>query len=176
MIASPSVFNIAYYTMIAVLVAAVRICDNPAMKPEYLYAFYEYTLLPQFDIESEEIGWQKSIEIGPDETAHFFFTLTHSFVLIFEDYDGLGRDPSFIEETLSLKDGEYIFVSPKVDLMTAPSIHFIPQTSYKYAPGITGTFTLLRLLQNSGKNTQDLLHTGVKNDNSWVCTFHQEKV
>lgn len=145
------------------------------MKPEHLYAFYEYALLPQFGIESEDVGWQRSVEIGPDETAYYFSTSAHHFILIFEDYDGLGRDAGYIEETLGLKDEEYSLVQPKAGSAATPSIRFSLQTPYKYAPGITGTFTLLELRQDPGMGTQDSFHTGVRNDNGWVQTFNQEK-
>ena len=154
---------------------ATPVCDNPDMKPEYLYAFYEYALLPQLGIENEVIGWQKSVEIGPDETAHYFSTSAHTFILIFEDYDGLGRDPGYIEEALGLLGEEYTFVQPKAASTVAPSIHFILQTPYKYAPDITGTFTLLKLRQGSSKNAQSLVRIGVRNNNGWVRRSHQEK-
>lgn len=138
------------------------------MKPEYLYAFYEYMLLPQFGIEGEHIGWQGSTDIGPDETAHYFSTDTHDFILIFEDVDGLGRDPKFIEDELGLSRENYTFVKPKAHSDVSPSFRLIPPAPYKYAPNITGSFTLLKLHHASPKDEASLLHLDIDNSWGWV--------
>lgn len=140
------------------------------MKPEYIYAFYEYALLPQFGIENEHIAWHGSHKLGPDETAHLFSTDTSDFILIFEDYDGLGRDPSFIEETLRLKSDTYAYVKPKSQTSTSPSLRLTLPTPYKYAPNITGSFTLLKMHDASNKDNNGLIRLNITNDWGWVRT------
>jgi len=140
------------------------------MKSEYIYAFYEYALLPQFGIENERIAWQGSHQLGPDETAHFFSTDAYDFILIFEDYDGLGRDPSFIEETLKLKNDVYTYVTPKPHSNASPSLRLTLPTPYKYAPNITGSFTLLRMHESSRKDGKNAVHLNIVNDWGWVRT------
>lgn len=137
------------------------------MKPEHLFAFYEYALLPQFGIENQDISWHGSSTLGPDESAHHFSVANYEYILIFEDYDGLGRSPKFISETLALPEGQYIFVTPKAYTDTPPSLHFAFDTPFKYAPDITGTFTLIKLQRPSMKD-DNAIHLGIKNEWGWV--------
>lgn len=119
------------------------------MTTEQYHAFYQTAVLPQFGLDVSNIKWGESARLGPDELADWFTLNGETYALIFEDYFGLGKSPDYIQKQLNLKPGEYVFVEPTSDNPTdaSPSyIGFKLPVPYKYVEGVTGTFTLLRLL------------------------------
>ena len=57
------------------------------MHGKALYELYDKFILPQFGIQ-DEIIWDGSDTLGPDEEAHYFKIKSKRFALIFEDYGG----------------------------------------------------------------------------------------
>lgn len=119
------------------------------MTDKQMEVFYEAAVLPQFGIEPEaKLIWEASRRMGPDELAFRFNILGQRYILIFEDYFGLGQSPDFIEETLGLRPSMYEFVEPisAESKSNRPSyVGFALPVPYKYCEGVTGTFTLLKL-------------------------------
>src|SRR2546428_189792 len=81
----------------------------PAMEGKSLYDFYERAVLPQFGIE-DTVVWHRSESVGRDEVAHNFSVGKQWYILIFEDYGGLGKDPFYIEQHVTTE--KYRFVEP----------------------------------------------------------------
>lgn len=138
------------------------------MKLEYLYAFYEYVLLPQFGINNQPVAWHRSTQLGPDETAHYFAIGTTFYILIFEDFDGLGRNSEFIQSTLGLSPNTYQFIPPEAHTANPPSFSFKLETPYRYAAEITGTFTLLQLALPPQPINTAPLQLDIQNNWGWV--------
>lgn len=111
-----------------------------------LHQFYQHILLPQFGFGKEgTYDWEKTANLGPDETAHWFARKGKRYILIYEDYDGLGRNRDFISKQLGLAAGQYEFVEPTSATDRAPSYPIKFPAPCMYARNITGTFTLLEL-------------------------------
>jgi hypothetical protein len=132
------------------------ICETEIVEPSkshldymteiQLHAYYTTAVLPQFGITADNIQWINCRTLGPDEFAHAFTLDWQRYILIFEDYDGLGRDPEFIDETLDLRPQDFEYIVPTSDTNSSPSYTgFHPPTTYKYVEGVTGTFTLLKV-------------------------------
>ncbi|HKX72938.1 MAG TPA: hypothetical protein VJM32_02915 [Candidatus Saccharimonadales bacterium] len=122
------------------------------MADEHLQSFYTSAVLPQFGIEDDAITWEASRELGPDELTFRFKSEGQTYVLIFEDYFGLGRSEDFIKEHLDFSKGEYEFMPPlsAEDKDRLPSyVGFKLPVPFKYCEGVTGTFTLLKVLKAS---------------------------
>jgi hypothetical protein len=122
------------------------------MTDEQLESFYASAVLPQFGIEDNAIAWEASRELGPDELAFRFKSEGQTYVLIFEDYFGLGRSEGFIKEHLGFNKGEYEFMPPlsSEEEDQLPSyVGFKLPVPFKYCEGVTGTFTLLKVLKTS---------------------------
>ena len=121
------------------------------MDQQALHQFYEYALLPQFGFtRGPGFIWHKSVKIGPDETAHHFSRTnadgTDDYVLIYEDFQGLGRVEAYVREHVELRgrDFEYIPAMSPPDI--SPSLRLDVPTPSQYAPNVLGTFTLIRLI------------------------------
>lgn len=119
------------------------------MTDEQLEAFYESVVLPQFGIKKASIAWEASKRVGPDELAFRFSESGRRYILIFEDHFGLGRDPQFIERHLGLSKEMFTFVAPASEeaAENLPSyVGFSLPVPYQYCEGVTGTFTLLKIM------------------------------
>jgi len=120
-----------------------------SMTTSRLQVFYQVAVLPQFGLKTAGITWSKSARLGPDELADWFELNGEAYVLIYEDNFGLGKNPDFVNKHLNLKVGEYDFVPPtsKNPMDAMPSyVGFKLPVPYRYVEGVTGSFTLLRLL------------------------------
>lgn len=115
------------------------------MQGKPLHKFYEKFLLPQFGIKDKEIKWGDSVDIGPDETVHYFSIDSEDYALIFEDYGGLGSTEDFVKENVILKNNDFEYVNPTSHTNSAPSYPVIFPTPYQYCENVTGTFTLIKL-------------------------------
>lgn len=98
--------------------------------------------MPQFGIVSN-IAWERSKVTGPDEMAHYFSIGKQKYILIFEDYGGLGKDPSYIRDHVTTE--KYTFVEPVSKTYDPPSWGFRLLAPYRYCANVTGTFTLLAI-------------------------------
>lgn len=117
------------------------------MDNEALYAFYSYVVLPQFGVGDNEVQWQGSSVLGPDEWAHYFSLDGTAYVLIFEDAGGLGATESYIRQEVLVSERPFEYVKPISEAPHSPSYDgFHLPTPYQYCPNVTGTFTLIRLL------------------------------
>lgn len=113
----------------------------------FLHAFYERVILLQFGLQKLPVIWEQSQDIGPDESVHYFSIGKRSFALIFEDYDGKGRDPGFIQEHIVVGNRAYKFIAPTSATGSPPSYDGMHLPApYQYCPNVTGTFTLIELL------------------------------
>ena len=110
------------------------------MEGKSLYDFYERVVLPQFGVEGAVL-WHRSELVGPDETAHYFSVGKQGYILIFEDYCMLGKDPLYIREHVTTE--KYRFVQPVSKTYDPPSWGFRLLAPYHYCANVTGTFTLL---------------------------------
>jgi hypothetical protein len=116
------------------------------MQDKPLYVFYEKAVLPQFGIKDTAITWDGSQDVGPDETVHYFQIGKQQYALVFEDYDGKGRDSAFIKEHVAIRSPKFTFVEPEAETNSSPSYDgFRLPTPYQYCHNVTGTFTLLKL-------------------------------
>lgn len=117
------------------------------MKDKSLHDFYQHTVLPQFSIKSVSIVWTGCQQTGPDEFAHYFKLNTVDYALIFEDYDGLGRNDDYIREHVLEHHASYAFVNPTSDTSKFPTYDgFRLPAPSQYCENVTGNFTLLKLL------------------------------
>lgn len=115
------------------------------MQGSALYEFYEKAVLPQFGITEAAVGWKGSQDIV-DESVHYFQIGEQSYALIFEDYDGVGRDPVFIREHVAVRSPKFSFVDPVAEATNPPSYDgFSLPAPFQYCFNVTGTFTLLKL-------------------------------
>lgn len=112
-----------------------------------LHAFYAYAVLPQFGIDQTQIKWESAEALGGDESLHRFEVDRQTYALIFEDYDGLGRNDAFIQDKV-LQDGKsYEFVEPVSSSGSAQTYDgFRLPSPSRYCPNITGSFTLIRFI------------------------------
>lgn len=119
------------------------------MESPSLYQFYEKVVLPQFGIKNAAIDWKDSQNIV-NESVHYFQIDKQSYALIFEDFDGKGRDPAFIREYVAIRSPKYSFVNPTAQATNPPSYDgFQLPTPFEYCFNVTGTFTLLELDKSS---------------------------
>lgn len=117
------------------------------MHEDSLHDFYKYAVLPQFGIKNVPIIWQGSHDTGPDETAHYFKLKEQDYVLIFEDYDGNGRNDAYIKDNVLEYSSLYEFIKPTSQTSNSPSYNgFKLPAPSMYCSGVTGTFTLIKLL------------------------------
>lgn len=77
-----------------------------------LYEFYSKALMPQFGFINADITWIGSVTLRPDEVAHYFTIGIIEYVLIFEDYDGLGRNEQFIKDAVIKPGQKHEFIVP----------------------------------------------------------------
>lgn len=125
----------------------ITIGPHTKITDEALYAFYTHAVLPQFGIQGVTITWNGSQATGPDESAHYFTVDCVDYALIFEDFDGLGRNDAYIRENVIGHHSSYSFVQPIASSATPPSYDgFNLPTPYQYCENITGTFTLIQLV------------------------------
>lgn len=122
---------------------------SEALAKRELYAFYAYAVLPQFGIEEIEIHWETTEALDDDDVSiHRFNTDQGSYALIFEDYDGFGRNESCIKDYILSDDQRFEFILPLSATESSPSydgFHLPPPS--KYCADITGTYTLIKLLE-----------------------------
>jgi hypothetical protein len=117
------------------------------MQGKSLYDFYEHAVLPQFGVAAVGISWSGSQNTGPDESVHYFSVGGSDFALIFEDYDGLGRNDAYIRENVLEHHVDYEFVNPASNSGCLPSYDgFRLPAPSKYCKNVTGNFTLIKLL------------------------------
>jgi hypothetical protein len=117
------------------------------MEKNSLYNYYQHAVLPQFGIKDTEVNWTNSRRVEADEFVHYFFASSDAFALIFEDYDGLGRNDSFIREHILDDYKGYEFVEPHSATDSAPTYDgFRLPAPSQYCENVTGNFTLLKLL------------------------------
>ena len=116
------------------------------MHDKSLYDFYECTVLPQFGLKNVAITWSGSQQTGPDEFAHYFKLNKIDYALIFEDYDGSGRDDDYIRENVLERHTDYEFVEPTSDTGSSPTYDgfHLPAPSM-YCENVTGSFTLIKM-------------------------------
>lgn len=107
-------------------------------------------MLPQFGLDGEQVAWGGYRRIEGDEFVHYFSRQGSDYALIFEDHDGLGRNDQFIKEHILGAYAAYEFVNPISMTGNAPTYDgFRLPTPSVYAEGVTGSFTLLQLLEQA---------------------------
>jgi hypothetical protein len=117
------------------------------MDKKFYQEFYTKAVLPQFGFNDAKVAWGAHKRVGPDEFAWAFEIDGTDYILIFEDYDGLGRHEEYIRENVTGK-AKFTFVEPTSKSLVAPSYNgFKLPVPYKYIEHITGTFTLIKLLE-----------------------------
>ncbi|HSH18516.1 MAG TPA: hypothetical protein VK978_03960 [Candidatus Saccharimonadales bacterium] len=114
------------------------------MEGTSLYEFYAKVILPQFGMKGVDIQWLNSQDVGPDETVHYFYVEGVKYALIFEDFDGLGRDEDFVREHVDLQDLDFSYVKPTSASANTPSYSIRFPVPYKHCHNVTGTFTLIK--------------------------------
>ena len=116
------------------------------MSEDTLYTFYSYAVLPQFGIIDARVEWHSSEYMDGDEAVHFFGVDEQSYALIYEDYEGLGNNESFIRNNV-LKEGQsFVFVEPESATAISPSYDgFRLPAPSQYSPNITGSYTLVKI-------------------------------
>src|SRR5213592_3876667 len=82
------------------------------MNEHELQTFYQRVILPQFRIDPEKVKWGANKAIGPDEFLWTFSVDKNKYVLIWEDFGGLGSSKEFLKEELGLTPDKYKFVEP----------------------------------------------------------------
>lgn len=113
-----------------------------------LHEFYTKAVLPQFGLDTTAIEWYEVRRLGPDEMAHIFAINRQTYILIYEDYYGLGRSPHYIRENLDLDKKEFEYINPISSSEHSPSYRgFTPEAPYKFVEGVTGSFTLIRIIK-----------------------------
>jgi hypothetical protein len=118
------------------------------MNPATLHQFYQFAVLPQFAMQDCHISWGESKLGDGDEAIHYFACEGAEYALIFEDYDGLGRNDAYIRHHVLGRFAAYEFVKPTSATNKAPTYDgFRLSTPSVYCDGVTGNFTLLRLLE-----------------------------
>lgn len=117
------------------------------MDDKFYQIFYTKAVLPQFGLKGLDVVWGERKSLGPDESAWPFRIWESHYVLIYEDYDGLGRSEEFVKEHIT-GSKKFDFVSPMSKTSTAPSYGgFHLPAPYKYVRDITGTFTIIKLVE-----------------------------
>ena len=113
-----------------------------------LHEFYTKAVLPQFGLIIDAPSWYETRKLGPDEMAHTFTFDHQTYILIYEDYYELGRSPHYIFENLGLDKKEFEYISPTSHSEHSPSYRgFTLETPYKFVEGVTGSFTLIKILK-----------------------------
>lgn len=116
------------------------------MTDKTLCEFYANAVLPQFGMKDFYVTWTGSQQAGPDEFIHYFKINNIDYALIFEDYDGIGRNDDFIRENVLERHTKYEYVEPISATSQSPTYSGfrLPPPS-QYCENVTGSFTLLKL-------------------------------
>lgn len=114
------------------------------MNEKSLKNFYEKAIIPQFDLVPNGLVWGEHKKLGPDEDAFYFTHASMGYILIWEDFNGAGESPAFIEQTLGLTEKEFEFMKP-IATEYFPSIRIRFGETYAFVQFVTGSFTLLKL-------------------------------
>lgn len=123
-------------------------CHNTtqAIAEQSLHVFYTYAVLPQFGINRTDVLWNTCERLEGGESLHNFEAHGRDYTLIYEDYDGLGRNKAFVQDCVVGVGQTYELVSPVAESTTAPSFDgFRLRAPSQHSPNITGTFTLVML-------------------------------
>jgi hypothetical protein len=118
------------------------------MDEKFYQMFYSKAVLPQFGIKTLDVVWGERRVLGPDESAWPFRIWDTQYILIYEDYQGLGNKRDYVKEKVVGSD-KFEYVEPTSKTSAPPSYNFFHLPApYKYVRDITGTFTLVKLLND----------------------------
>jgi hypothetical protein len=118
------------------------------MDDKFYQILYNKVVLPQFGMRGTEVVWGRRKALGPDESAWPFRIWDSHYVLVYEDYQGLGSNEQYVKDHVT-SARPFEFVLPTSKTTISPSydgLHF--PVPYQYVKDITGTFTLIRLLES----------------------------
>ena len=121
------------------------------MDEKFYQMFYAKAVLPQFGLQGTDAVWGERRVLGLDESAYPFRIWDARYILIYEDYQGLGRNPDYIKKEVAGSD-KFEYVEPTSKTSSSPSYSgFHLPVPYQYVRDITGSFTLIRLLDKKDK-------------------------